>query len=361
MKKNFLKNACIACVSLLLLIAAFSGCTSSNTPTVVADQTKLTALVDSCTSLLASSTVTTDYPHAAITAFQTTLTSVKTAAANKAITQTAVNNLVVQLRAAETTFLAAAYGAIPASALLMGLTFDETVTSNQITTEGKPLTAVLKAGPSEIFGTATNLPSFVTGKVGKAIYLSNGSHLEINNYTASDLLGKQLSIAVWVKPDSTRGGNYILSYNYWNSWKFQLQEQNKPFFTIHTNADGWVDADNQADNSAPNKAWTHLVVTLNMDTKIMTFYVNGASTMVWNATTKPGLTGTGAWVYKNTLPLMVGACTTYAEANAEWTSWVWARTPAVWDGFIGALDELKLYNVALTDGQVSKLYKDENK
>ncbi len=359
MKTNLFKMAFIACVSLVLFAGTFSSCKTEE-PVTPADQTTLNAVIDSCTTLLASSTLQTDYPAEAITAFQTTLAAVKTAAANKSITQTAVDNLVVQLRAAKDTFLAAAYGAIPSSALIMGMTFDETVASNQFTTEGKAWTAVLTKGPSEIFGTATNLPSFVTGKIGKAIYFSNGSHLEISNYTSSDLLGKQLSISAWVKPDSTRAGNYILSYNYWNSWKFQLQEQNKPFFTIHTNADGWVDADNQMDFSAKNNEWTHLVVTLNMDTKILTFYVNGVSTMVWDATSKPGLTGTGPWVYKNTLPLMVGACTTYAEASAEWT-WDWAKTPANWDGFIGAIDELKVYNIALTDGQVAKLYSDENK
>ena len=358
MKTNLFKTAFIACVSLALFAGVFSSC--KTTEPVTADTAKLTAVIDSCTSLLASATVATDYPAAATTEFQAKLTTAKTAAADKAIIQTAVDNLVVQLRAAKDAFLAAAYGAIPKSALLMGMTFDETVTSNQFTTEGKPWTAVLTKGPSEIFGTATNLPTFKAGKKGNAIYFNNGSHLEISNYTAADLLGKQLSISVWVKPDSTRAGNYIMSYNYWNSWKFQLQEQNKPFFTIHTNADGWVDADNQADLSAPNNAWTHLVVTLNMDTKILTFYVNGASTMEWDATTKPGLTGTGAWVYKNTLPLMIGACTTYAEANATW-DWVWAKTPANWDGFVGSMDELKVYNIALTAGQVAKLYKDENK
>jgi hypothetical protein len=194
--------------------------------------------------------------------------------------------------------------------------------------------------------------------VGKAMYFNNGSHLEISDYAASDLMGSQLSIAVWVKPDSTRAGNYIMSYNYWNSWKFQLQDQNKPFFTIHTNADGWVDADNQADFSAPNNEWTHLVVTLNMSTKLLTFYVNGVNTMEWTAETKPGLTGTGPWQYKNTLPLMIAACTTYAEAKAEW-DWSWAETPAGWDGFVGAMDELKVYNIALTDGQVAKLYNEE--
>ena len=359
MKTNFFKTAFIAFLSLALFAGTFSSCKTDD-PVEAADQTALTAIIDSCTTLLASSTVNEDYPAEAITAFQTALSTTKTAALNSTITQTAVDNLVVNLRAAKTTFMAAAYGAIPSSALLMGMTFDETVSSNQFTTEGKAWTAVLTKGPSEIFGTATNLPTFKAGKKGNAIYFSNGSHLEINDYASSDLLGEQLSISVWVNPDSTRAGNYIMAYNYWNSWKFQLQEQNKPFFTIHTNADGWVNADNQTDFSAPNTEWTHLVVTLNMNTKIMTFYVNGENTMVWDATTKPGLTGNGPWVYKNTLPLMIGACTTYAEANTEW-DWDWAKTPASWDGFIGSMDELKLYNVALTDGQVAKLYKDENK
>lgn len=80
--------------------------------------------------------------------------------------------------------------------------------------------------------------------------------------------------------------------------------------------------------------------------------------MEWTAETKPGLTGTGIWEYKNTLPLMIGACTTYAEAKAEW-NWSWAETPTAWDGFVGAIDELKVYKIALTEGQVAKLYNDE--
>lgn len=354
MKKNLFKSAFIALASLLMLSTVLTSCDPEEVDK--ADTTKLVALIDSCQTLVDDAT-TADYPQDAINTFNTVLTTAKAALTNTTISQTAVDNLIVQLRAARKTFLAAAYDAIPETALIMGLGFEEG-TGTQLTTAGKAWTAVLKKGPSEIFGTATNLPTFVNGKVGKAMYFNNGSHLEISNYTASDLMGSQLSIAVWVKPDSTRAGNYIMSYNYWNSWKFQLQEQNKPFFTIHTNADGWVDADNQADFSAPNDAWTHLVVTLNMNTKILTFYVNGVSTMEWNATSKPGLTGTGPWQYKNTLPLMIAACTTYAEAKAEW-NWSWAETPAAWDGFVGAMDELKLYNVALTEGQVAKLYNEE--
>lgn len=354
MKKNLIKNAFIALVSITLFSAIFSSCKKEE-PNGNVDKTKLNALIDSVQTLVDAAT-TVDYPQASIDALKSTLASVKTSRDNATVTQTQIDNLVVSLRAARTTFMAAAYGAIPANALLLGLTFDETVSANQITTAGKGWKADLKAGPSEIFGTNTAMPTFVAGKVGKAAYLSNGSHFEVSNYAASDLRSTRLSIAVWVKPDSTRAGNYIMSYNYWETWKFQLQEQNKPFFTVQTAA-GFTDADNQVDFSAPNMTWTHLVVSLDLTAETLTFYVNGASTMVWTKATKPNLTGTMV-TFARTVPLMIGAATTYAEANVYWT-WDWPRTPAAWDGFVGALDELKVYNIALTDGQVMKLYNDE--
>lgn len=338
-----------------MLSVSFTGCKDDDDPNGNVDKAKLNALVDSIQAVVDDATET-DYPKAAIDALKNTLATVKTSANNANITQSQVDNLVVQLREATNTFTAAAYGAIPPNALLLGLTFDETVTNNQITTAGKGWKADLKAGPSEIFGTNTAVPTFVDGKKGKAAYLKDGSHFQVSGYAASDLRSNKLSISVWVRPDSTRSGNYILSYNYWETWKFQLQEQNKPFFTVKTAA-GYTDADNQADLSAPNMTWTHLVVSLDLTAEKLTFYVNGASTMVWTKATKPNLTGSMATFARN-LPLMIGAATTYAEANTAW-DWEWPRTPAAWDGFVGALDELKIYNVALTDGQAMKLYNDE--
>ena len=360
MKKNFFKNACLACVSMLLLIAAFSGCSSSSTPAVVADQTKLTALIDSCNTISAAAT-TTAYPQAAITAFQTTLASVKTAAAVKSITQAAVNNLVIQLRAAEVIFIAANYGSIPASAELFGLTFDEGA-GTQLTTSGSNAwTAILTAGPSQLFGTNTGLPTFVTGHKGMAMHFTAGSHLEINNYIASDLMGSKMSIAVWVKTDSVRANNYILSYNDWYTWKFQTENNGKPFFTVNTTKGG-TDADNQVNNSVPNLTWTHLVVSLDLVAQKLDFYVNGVNTMEWTSVTKPNLQGTivpYTAVSASKLPLLIGAAFTFAEANAVWpASWGWETIPN-WGYFTGSLDELKVYNVALTDGQVSLLYNNE--
>ncbi len=354
MKKNHLKLTFFTSVIIFMFATVFIGCEPDEGET--ADTTALTELIDACQALLDDAT-TVDYPQSAIDAFNATLGTAKTALKDSKIKQSQVDNLVVQLEAARAVFLAAAYGAIPETALIMGLSFDEG-TGTSLTADGKAWTAVLKKGPAEIFGTETALPTFVEGKVGKAIHFEKGSHLQIDDYAASDLKGSQLSIAVWVKPDLTRPGNYIISYNYWNSWKFQLQEQNKPFFTVHTNEDGWVDADNEADFSAPNEEWTHLVVTLDLNSKKLVFYVNGALTKEWDNTSKEGLKGTGAWEYEKTLPLLIGACTTYAEADAEW-DWDWGRTPEAWDGFYGAMDEFKMYNIALTDGQVAKLYNDE--
>ena len=363
MKTNLIKNACIACFSMALFAAVLTGCSKSDSPAVTADQTKLTALVDSCTTLLASATVTTDYPAAATTAFQTVLTNTKAAALATSITQTAVDNLAVNLRAAKNTFLAAAYGAIAPSALIMGLSFDEGTGTQLTTTGSNAWTALLTAGPSQLFGTKTGLPTFVTGKKGTAMHFTAGSHLEISDYTASKLLSKDLSISVWVKTDSVRANNYIISYNDWYSWKFQTQDGGKPFFSVKTSVGG-IDADNQHDNSVPNATWKHLVISMSLTTGTLTFYVDGASTMVWTTATQPNLTGTVmpyTSISVTKLPLLIGAAFTYAEAKAVWpASWGWETIPN-WGYFTGSLDELKVYNVALTDGQVAKLYKDENK
>jgi hypothetical protein len=358
MKKTLLRVAYMATMAVAIVVTAnvFVACSDDDT-TASADKTELNALITECETLAGEAT-TSKYPQGAIDAFNTVLEAAKTIAAKTDATQTEVDNVTVQLTEASEIFLAAAYGAIPASALLIGLTFDEESTTT-LTAEGKGLVATLAAGPVEIFGNVTNKPSFVTGKKGKAIYFNNGSHLEIATYAAADFRGKTLSIAVWVNPDSTRAGNYIFSYNYWNSWKFQLQDQNKPFFTVHTVEDGWTDADNEMDQSAPNKTWTHLVATLNLNSPAsLSFYVNGQLTKTWDETTKPGLAGaSGVFDYANSLPLLIGASTTYAEANT-W-DWEWAKTPAAWDSFVGAIDELKVYNITLTEGQVSGLYDNE--
>ncbi len=320
-----------------------------------ADKTELNALIEDCDALLATAT-TDEYPQSAIDAFQQAVNTAKAAATSTALTQTQVDNIVVNLTNAMTQFEKQAFSYIPDEALIIGLSFDEANAAELTTNGAHALKAVLTAGPSEIFGSDTSKPTYVEGVKGKAIHFTKGSHLEIANYT-SDFLSNTMSIAVWVKPEATRGGNYIASLNFWNNWKFQVQEQNKPFFTVATTA-GITDADNEAPNSAPNGEWTHLVVTLDLSKKELSFYVNGEWTKTWTSTTKDKLTGTMAPAFTNTIPFLIGAGNTYAGA-LEYYDWQGWNTPETWDYFIGSMDEFKIYNIALESGQISNLYNTE--
>ena len=57
---------------------------------------------------------------------------------------------------------------------------------------------------------------------------------------------------------------------------------------------------------------------------------------------------------------MIGTTTTYEETSS-W-DWEWEHSAEYWNsnvGFNGAIDNFRLYNIALTDGQVSGLYTSE--
>jgi len=365
--KNLIKNILGVVLVALAVSLSFSTCSKNdNTPAVPqADKTTLNAVLDSCQNILNTATAT-DYPQASITNFQTVVSAAKQVVSDNTVTQTQVDNMVMQLRQAMATFLASAYDVIPDAAVLLSFNFDD-ANPAAIPNAGtlSTLQATLMAGPSQIYGSNTALPTYVDGvKGGKAIHFTQGSHLEIANYNASSFLSNTLSIAAWVKTDASYPGNYIISLNYWNNWKFQVEDHGKPFFTFASTA-GIADADNESDNSIPPSTWTHLAVSLDLNAQTLSFYVNGELTKTWDATGKPALEGTIAPVYASPtgtqIPICIGAATTYTEALAAWTWSGWDTPDPItgWSSLEGAIDNLAVYNIALTAGQVQKLYNDQ--
>lgn len=341
--------------TLAMIFATVAMFATSCTPadnggeSVKADLTELNAAIAACDEALVDAEGS--YPADAITTLETLVATAKAAVA-KGLSQTAADNLKQQLAAALDVFKAAKFDAIPADALTFALSFDEGQGTSLTTTGKYQWTAQLMAGPAEEIANP-ELPTFVDGKKGKAMHFNNGAHLEISNYAANVLEGNELSIAVWVNPDETRASNYIISYNYWNSWKLNIQDGGKPFFTVGTN-NGIADMDNETDQSVPANAWTHVVVTCNTTAGSVCFYVNGSLTKEWTVESKGAALQGTITANEKALPLMIGACTTYAEA----LTWEWF-TPAAgnWgDWFMGSLDELQVYNKALTAGQVAALY-----
>ena len=354
--KKFFAIAAIA-LSVLAISCKKDKTPVDNTPKV--DLTELNAVVAECETLVNAAT-TDSYTQDAIDAFKKVISEVK-AASEKAESEAAVKSLISRLQDARKTFEESAVDAIKADNVIFALSFDEG-TGTQLTTTGKNAwTAVLQKGAEELFPD-TKLPEFVEGKVGKALHFADASHLSIADYDAKAVTGLgAISIACWVKPDELRASNYIVSLDSWHVWKFQTQDGGKPFFTIAT-TNGISDMDNETDGSVEVGKWAHLAVTWTTETGEVNMYVNGQLTKTWPGNAHMDGTkekhGKGSKIASiaedrlNVVELAIGSDETIGMKrgadNAEIKAW------DAW--FHGAIDELAVYNVALSQGQITKLY-----
>lgn len=308
---------------------------------------------------LANGATSGDYPQAAIDVFKSTVTTIKTAAATL-LTEAQVNNLKVNLTAAKATFGTQIYGYIDETLYLnAGWHFDEGTGTTATAFSTVKHVGTFKSGNAVILGADAKSPTWVDGvKGGKAIYLTGGAHLEVPFTNA--FLPVNLTISVWVKPDELYENNYIVSQNFWQGYKLQTQGGGKPFFTFKKVDGGIIDADNETDNSVKASQWNHIVVSVNSTTKELKFYINGTLTKTWTAENK----GIGPLIQTlsapDAQPFLIGCVATDDElANDAGVGWMGWTTAANFGYFKGVIDELKIYNIALADGQVSKLYNDE--
>jgi len=326
---------------------------------VEGDKTVLNATIVEADAMSAAAT-TALYPQAAITSFNSTLSTVKTAAATP-LTQTEIDNLDIQLKAAMVTLDSQAYGFIDESLYLnAGWHFDEGTGTTATAFSTVKHVASFKGGNTVILGAAAvGAPTWVAGvKGGKAVYLKGGAHLEVP-YTNA-FLPANLTISVWVKPDELYENNYIISQNFWQGYKLQTQGGGKPFFTFKKVDGGIVDADNETDNSIKAAQWNHIVITVNGTTKELKFFVNGTLTKTWTEANKGIGPLTQTLAAPAAQPFLIGCVATDDElANDAGVGWMGWTTAANFGYFKGVIDELKIYNKALEDGQVSKLYMDE--
>lgn len=332
-------------------VTALNAATATLNSYKTADYATLYALIVS-SETLANGASSATYPQTAIDNFKATLATVKTAAGTL-LTPAQITNLNVNLTAAKKTFGTQIYGFIDEALYLnAGWHFDEGTGTTATAFSTVKHVGTFTKGNAGVFGATAALPTWVTGvKGGKAISLDKGAHLEVPYTTA--FLPANLSISVWVKPTELYENNIIVSQNYWVGYKLQTQPQGKPFFTYKQVDGDVIDADNEMDNSIKINLWNHIVITLNATSKELKFYVNGTLTKTW--TDPKG----GALIQTLTAPapqpFLIGCIAT----DAHLATWTWTETPTSLGYFKGAIDELKIYNIALANGQVSKLYVDE--
>ena len=351
---NFLKWHNLLIMFAIISAVITGSCENDGDGIVEGDKTELNALIAEADALSASAN-TNDYPQAAITSFQSTLQTVKNAVGGK-ITQTQINNLLTQLEEAINTFDSQAYGYIDELLYLTaGWHFDEGTGTTATAFSPVAHVATFKPGNAVILGINALSPTWVAGvKGGNAVYLDKGAHLEVP-YTTS-FLPANLTISVWIKPIALYEHNYVVSQNYWTGYKLQTQGGGKPFFTFKKVDGGIIDADNETDNSIRINVWNHVVVSVNASTSELKFYVDGTLTKTWTQATKGIGPLTQTLASPSPQPFIIGGVATDAELAANFMDWTTADNLGY---FRGAIDELKIYNIALADGQVSKLYNDE--
>jgi len=179
------------------------------------------------------------------------------------------------------------------------------------------------------------------GRAGMAYDFNNAATVEVP-YDAS-LNPQNFTISLWVKRHTTNANNYMMSLNRWNGFKFQLQSNNFLFLTIHAD-NGYHDVDD-APGTIPQDVWTHAAVSYTSGT--MKFYINGDLVKTVAVSGVPlTLTSPVNLAIGNELPKSA-----YNLADPNDPNYFYGAS-----FFIGSLDDIRLYNTALTDAEILSIY-----
>ncbi len=194
------------------------------------------------------------------------------------------------------------------------------------------------------------MPKLAEDRHGNADYcykFTDGANFAVPNDPA--FIPPDLTISVWMKLQETWAHNYFISNDIWHSWKFQVQEANKPFFTAHILKDDgsgeetWIDKDSSFEWLEID-TWHHVVLTYTSGKMI--FYIDGENVQEWDDFPTGTLIPPHAGI-----DLCIGqalATDDFDDDEHEWKEWL--------GYFKGYLDDMRFYNVILTDAEVKDLY-----
>lgn len=331
------------------------------------DYTELKELIEECNTLVDGAT-TEYYTQESIDTFQAAIEKAEALVEDGASYQTTITTQTTTLKTAKTTFENSALNIILADKVIVSMNFDQDTIKGKVNTIGlEELTASIAGGPKEIFGGVV-FPEYISHKSRKALSLKDGAHVAITDYMADDFLQTAMSFAAWVNIDQANDNNYIASLNYTNNWQLRVDasgEVQLTFVTYTTDESGegmLTKIEAGSGSKLKTGSWAHVVVSLDLQSedRQLTFYIDGVKTKEYKASEIPALKGITAGVYMSpsgkTLPLMVGAATTYEEATNVIGG---SHTADNWGCLRGSIDNFAIYNIALSKLQVVKLYNDQ--
>lgn len=372
MKTKFRISALFMMAAMLCSVAIISCKDDDGGDTTPAtDFTTLNASISTAEARLANSEEGRNdgqYSAAARTSLQTAITAAKAVVSATGTTQAMADAANTSLTAAITAYDAAEIQPIAAEALVAHWSFDEGTGTTAKDYSGNGFDGTLKLSPKwkTAEGKPENVPGLPewaadrTGAAGKAIHFDKikSGNIEVP-YNAKLNPTGAITVSVWLKSDSVYENNRFLGLQSWVGYKFQLQNVNRPFFT-YTNSAGQA-YNEESPQNLPLDEWFHVVVTYG--NSVMTFYVDGEVTATIND--RPGPMNSIAGKPYN---LTIGQDFPTDKYAAEecWPCFDDSSDPnyhvipmTAGGHFIGSLDEMRIYNVALTAAQVTSLYERE--
>jgi hypothetical protein len=365
--KHQIKYLTLTIVLGLSIAFLINSCKKSSNPFVPPSTSSLTVSIDSAQWYLANThegTQAGEYLKGSQATLQTALTAaqgVLTASATSG-TQADVNNAVAQLNAAIAVYEGGVVAQIAPSALVAYWKFNgnanDSVGNHNGTLEACPADSggiglITTVGVS--LGAAPNLTVDRFGNANAAYHFANGGNIDVPFSPA--LNPTAMTISLWERQDTAgridgASNCYMVSLNRWNGYKFQMQPV-RPFYSVTTvtkeyDQDGGVAiAIGTTLGSGP---WHHLVVTYDgVGTTL--YYVDG---VLLTASKYGGTQATGAIkAISPSVDLAIGTDLT----NNAYAYNLASPNYIAWGGYwTGDLDDVMIYNVALTTAQVTALY-----
>ncbi|MGN6532445.1 MAG: LamG domain-containing protein [Ginsengibacter sp.] len=339
-------------LSMALLVYS---CKKSSTSTPPPDTTSLSAAVDSAQWYLANTKEGTqpgEYTKGTQATLQTALTAGKGVLANNSSTQAQVTAAAANLNAAIVAYKGGLITPIAAASLVAYWKFN----GNPNDSSGNGHNGTLEAGPVGLAAVPGGVPNLVADRFGNAnsaYHFAGGGNIDVPYSPA--LNPKAITVSLWERQDTAgrtdhRADCYMLGLNRWNAWKFQMQPT-RPFFTVHTDTsiydhDAALDISIGATTGAG--PWHHLVATYDGDSTEV-FYVDGVPVKTWT-----NLRG-AMKVFTPTVDLSIG--TDLPNSAYKPTDDGTGRYYIAWGGYwTGDLDDIMIYNIALTAPQITQIY-----
>ena len=337
------------------------SCKDDKDDPIPTDLTALKASITAATEQLSSTEEGKNdgqYPTAARTALQDAINAAQAVVDNTETTQDQADAAKVSLDAAVTTYQGAVITPIAAENLIAHWSFDEGTGATAGDASDNGFDGTFVAGPQWSDEHGGGMPDWVadrSGAAGKAIHFgADGGSIEVP-YNTKLNPADALTIATWIKSDVIKAGNRFIGLQSWIAYKFELQDLNRPFMTI-----GWDGApayDRDSGQNLPNAEWHHVVATFGGGHMI--FYVDGVMIKDWDDTPNPALS-----IADKPYNLAIGQdfpsdkyCSCNGDNFGKPESDEYQVIPLAWGGhFEGSLDELRMYNIALTESQVGSLY-----